>query len=248
MKNDNVEKQKLIEQIGSSIDTLGLSYQSVVIQDIKNGTFNTNNKYIDEVKLYFSKLGIDFSLLKAPRREDDAIIFLLEASGNKLCLKMLPDVWIATAEHTRHKGYLVKMLKSKYLPNIHFSKLDTINESILYVYDYIEGVPLSKIVSTTTADQKKEILKTLASCVNDWVLNYNLDVNFEALDDFVIDPSNFSNIYLTDINMAFQASEMLGPKDLLRIVKRRALRSFSEKGFERIDVYNALYETKESNA
>jgi len=244
MKNKEVEKLKLIEQIEASLDALGASYPSVVNQDIKKGTFSTNDKYIEEIKLHFTDLGINFSLLKAPRREDDAIIFLLEGSSNKLCLKVLPDVWIATAEHTRNKGYMVKMLRSKYLPNIHFSKLDTVNESILYLYDYIEGTPLSKVVNTATKSQKREILKTIASCVNDWVLNYNLDVNFEALDDFIIDPSDFSSICLTDVNMAFQASEMLGTEDLVRIVKRRALRSFSEKGFDRIDVYNALYETK----
>ena len=246
MKKTEVTKQNAIDLICASIETLKLNYTSVINQDIENGTFTINDKEISDAKLYFSNLNIKFNLLKSPRREDDAIIFLLETPNDKICLKMLPDVWIGMAEHIRHQGYLSRMSKSKYLPNIHFSKLDTSNESILYLYDYIEGVSLSKMVSKASAKQKTEILKTLNKCINDWVLKYNLDVNFDDLDNFIINPSNLSEVSLIDINIAFQASGMVSTKDLLRIVKRRALRLFSEKGFDRIDVYNALYKTKES--
>lgn len=244
MKKTEVTKQKTIDLIYSTIETLKLNYTSVVNQDIKNGTFTTNDKQISDAKLYFSNLDIKFNLLKNPRREDDAIIFLLETPNDKFCLKILPDVWIGMAEHIRHQGYLTEMSKSKYLPNIYFSKLDTFNQSVLYLYDYIEGMSLYKMVSKATTKQKTEILKTLDKCINDWVLNYNLDVNFEGLDDFIINPSNLSEVSLTDVNMAFQASGLVPKKDLLRIVKRRALKSFSEKGFDRIDVYYALYKKK----
>ena len=180
-------RQNTIDLIRSSIETLKLNYRSVVNQNIKNGTFTTNDKQISEATFYFLNLGIKFSLFKSPRREDDAIIFLLETPNDKLCLKILPDVWIGMAEHIRHKGYLSRMSKSKYLQNIHFSELDTSNESILYLYDYMEGVPLSKMVDKASAKQKKEILKTFNKCINDWVLNYNLDVNFDDLDNFLID-------------------------------------------------------------
>lgn len=244
MKEPRETKQNTIDLICASIETLKLNYTSVVNQDIKNGTFTINGKQISDAKLHFSNLGIKFELLKSPRREDDAIIFLFETSNGKICLKILPDVWIGMAEHIRHKGYLSRMSKSKYLPNIHFSKLDTANESILYLYDYVEGTPLSKMLSTASVKQKAEILETLNNCINDWVLNYNLDVNLDDLDNFIINPSNLSEISLTDINVAFQASGMVPVKDLLRIVKRRAIRLFSEKGFDRIDVYNTLYKRK----
>lgn len=236
--------QNIIDLIRSSIETLRLNYRSVVNQNIKSGTFTTNDKQISDTKLYFYNLGIKFSLFKSPRREDDAIIFLLETPNDKFCLKILPDVWIGMAEHIRHKGYLSRMSKSKYLQNIHFSELDTSNESILYLYDYMEGVPLSKMVDKASAKQKKEILETINKCINDWVLNYNLDVNFDDLDNFLIDPSNLSDISLTDVNIAFQASGIVPTSDLLRIVRRRALRLLSEKGFDRINVYNALFENK----
>lgn len=247
MNKTKITKQNAIDLISSSIETLKLNYTNVVNHDIVKGTFTTNNKHISDVKLHFSNLGIKFSLLKGPRREDDAIIFLFEIPSNKFCLKILPDVWIGMAEHIRHQGYLYKMSKSKYLPKIHFSKLDASDESILILYDYIEGVSLSKMISKASAKQKVEILMTLDKCINSWVLNYNLDVNFDDLDNFLVDPSNLSDISLSDINVAFQASEIVPKKDLLRIVKRRALRLFSEKGFDRIDVYNALYKKKESN-
>ena len=243
MKKTEV-RQNTIDLIRSSIETLKLNYRSVVNQDIKNGTFATNDKQISDAKLHFLNLGIKFDLLKSPRREDDAIIFLLETPDNKFCLKILPDVWIGMTEHIRKQGYLSKMSKSKYLPNIHFSKLDSTNESILYLYDYMEGVPLSKMIDKASAKQKEEILKTFNKCINDWVLNYNLDVNFDDLDNFLIDPSNLSDVSLTDVNIAFQASGIVPTKDLLRIVRRRALRLLSEKGFDRIDVYNALFKNK----
>ena len=237
-------RQNAIGLIESSIETLKLNYRSVVNQDIENGTFSMNDKQICDAKLHFLNLGIKFDLLKSPRREDDAIIFLLENSRHKFCLKMLPDVWIGMAEHIRHKGYLSRMSRSKYLQNIHFSKLDASNESIIYLYDYMEGVPLSKMIDKASVKQKKEILKTFNNCINDWVLNYNLDVNFDDFDNFLIDPSNLSDISLTDVNIAFQASGIVPTKDLLRIVRRRALRLLSEKGFDRIDVYHALFKNK----
>lgn len=246
MKKTEVTKQNAIDLICAIIETLKLNYKSVVNQDIENGTFTTNDKQISDTKLYFSNLDIKFNLYKSPRREDDAIIFLLETPSDKFCLKILPDVWIGMAEHIRHQGYLSRTSKSKYLPNIHFSKLDTLNECILILYDYIEGVSLSKMVSKASSKQKTAMLKTLDKCINDWVLKYNLDVNFDDLDNFLVDPSNLSDISLSDINIAFQASDIVPKKDLLRIVKRRALRLFSEKGFDRIDVYNALYKKKES--
>jgi hypothetical protein len=237
-------KQNTVDLIRSSIETLKLNYRSVVNQNIKEGTFTTNNKQISDAKLYFSNLGIEFNLFKSPRREDDAIIFLLKTSDDKFCLKILPDVWIGMAEHIRHKGYLSRMSESKYLQNIHLSKLDASNESILYLYDYMEGMPLSKMVDTASARQKKEILKTFKKCIDDWVLNYNLDVNFDDLDNFLIDPSNLSDISLTDVNVAFQASGLVPKKDLLRIVRRRALRLLSEKGFDRNIVYHTLFKNK----
>lgn len=237
-------RQNTIDLIQSSIETLKLNYRSVVNQDIEDGAFATNDKQISDAKLYFSDLGIKFSLFKGPRREDDAIIFLLETPNDRFCLKILPDVWIGMAEHIRHKGYLSRMSESKYLQNIHFSKLDASNESILYLYDYMEGVPLSKMVDTASVRQKREILKTFNKCIDDWVLSYNLDVNFDDLDNFLIDPSNLSDISLTDVNVAFQASGIVPTKDLLRIVRRRALRLLSEKGFDRKDVYHALFKNR----
>lgn len=242
MKKTELTKQNSIDLICASIETLKLDYTSVINQNVENGTFTTNDKQISNAKLYFSNLDIKFDLLKSTRREDDAIIFLLETPNDKFCLKMLPDVWIATAEHIRHKGYLSKMSKSKYLPNIRFSKLDTLNKSILYLYDYMEGMTLSEMVSKASVKQKSDILKTVNKCINDWVLNYNMDINFDdGLDNFIINPSDLSDICITDINIAFQALDAVSKEDLLRIVKRRALRFFSGKGFDRIDVYNALY-------
>ena len=241
--------KKTIDLISNSINVLKLDYTTVVNQDIEKGTFAVNEKHVSTAQSYFSNLGIKFSLLKNPRREDDAIIFLLETPKDKFCLKMLPDVWIATAEHLRRQGYISKMSKSKYLPKIRFFKLDTSNKSILYLYDYMEGLTLSEMVSKATVKQKTEILKTLKKCINDWVLNYNMDINFDdGLDNFIINPSDLSDIRITDINTAFQALNVVSKEDLLRMVKKRALRFFSGKGFGRMEVYNIVYKMEKSRS
>jgi len=164
------QEQKAVEKTHSLIDSLQLNYAAVVIHDLQTGECHLNDQLVSKAALSFSQLGLEFNLFKSPRGEDDAIIFLIRSTPYKLCLKMLPDVWIATAEHLRRPNFLETMSNSRYLPNVYFSKIDINDKSISYLYKYVEGVPLSQFMVKATMVQKTEILKSLNKCINELVL------------------------------------------------------------------------------
>lgn len=241
MANLTGRRRPEIDLICIAVEAVGLHYSLVIEQNLGSGEFRVIEEHVARVGRAFLERGVQCRVLKEPGSFDDSVIFLLGNAGTTTCLKVLPDVWLGMAEHTRNDGYLEKMSASRYLPDIHYVRLDFANQSISYLYDFVEGVTLSRMLERATVSERLRILATLNRCITEWVAEYGLDVNLNDLDNLLVDPTDLSSIVLTDLNIAFQASDLVSRSDLLRVVKRRALRVLSDSGFDWPDVYAALY-------
>ena len=244
----NEVEDTTIKSIRAIIDSTKLSYAKIVKTNLSTGEFKINYNFINKIRLRFLRLGLKFYLYKPPRYEDDAILFIFENYHSKLCLKILPDVWIATGEHARTSKFFETISAStKYLPRVYFSKIDRDSKSICYLYIYVEGVTISEIINNVNKKQKSKILLSLSDCLTELVIKCKLDVNFNDMNDFIIDPENTRSIMLIDYNSFFQPSTVLDPDDLLRMVKRRALKTLSKSGFDRKEIYKTLYGVTKEN-